>query len=257
MNNDSKPADEDIYIQPVESDPLQVMVDEHNKLRALHCNTPDLVYDEDISIIAQRIADKKVFAHSALEERNGYGENLAWNNEPTIQEALVLGIKQFYDEIEFYDYDAPSYSGPNGEKTGHFTQLVWKGSSKVGVGWSRMEMYGKEGWFIVIQYDPSGNFNNDFVNNVMPLRSAGECPAEKTMIDDTAENAISRGLEMINELREKHCDTPPMALDGDLLQTADFVAKKHGENSIWAHSQPEDRLRVYLPIFVVTCFKHA
>ena len=39
-------------------------------------------------------------------------------------EAVKLGVKQWYHEIEDYDYANPSYKGNNGEVLGHFTQVI-------------------------------------------------------------------------------------------------------------------------------------
>ena len=101
-----------------------VTVDEHNKFRALHCNTADVAYDHEMEVLAQKIADKKVFKHSSRDERNGAGENLAWNMEPTIGAAIAKGVKNFYSEIEFYQWDNPGNDGIGGEAVGHFTQVI-------------------------------------------------------------------------------------------------------------------------------------
>ena len=39
-------------------------------------------------------------------------------------------VRCFYDEIKLYNYDSPGFS----MGTGHFTQVVWKETSHVGVG---------------------------------------------------------------------------------------------------------------------------
>ena len=112
---------------------------------------------------------------------------------------------------------------------------------KVGLGFSRMEQMGHEGWLIFVLYDPSGNFNDDFENNVLPLKSAGECPPEPEKVEDSLKGAILVAHEMANLFRSQHCDTPLLEIDSDLLDSAMFVVKKHGDEGIWAHSAPEDR----------------
>ncbi len=42
-----------------------------------------------------------------------------------------------YNEIEDYDFDNPRFSF----KTGHFTQMVWKSSRKLGIG-TAVDYYG-------------------------------------------------------------------------------------------------------------------
>ena len=53
----------------------------HNKLRALHLNTPDLIWDEHLANIAQTYAEYLAASNSGLvhdqsNEENGWGENL-------------------------------------------------------------------------------------------------------------------------------------------------------------------------------------
>ena len=57
---------------------------------------------------------------------------------------------------------------------GHFTQLVWKNSKKLGLGLAQVV---KDGWasnYVVARYDPRGNFNmvgqkvQDYQANVAP-----------------------------------------------------------------------------------------
>jgi hypothetical protein len=43
-------------------------------------------------------------------------------------------------------------------ETGHFTQLVWKGSKKVGFGLASKD--GKD--YVVAEYDPPGNYLGEF-----------------------------------------------------------------------------------------------
>ncbi len=51
-------------------------------------------------------------------------------------------------------------------ETGHFTQVVWKASDKLGAGIAftsdRSQVY------VVAQYTPSGNFGGQFQENVSP-----------------------------------------------------------------------------------------
>ena len=57
--------------------------------------------------------------------QGSYGENLAkgygdWKS----------AITAWYDEVSDYDYSNPGFSS----STGHFTQLVWVGTTKLGCG---------------------------------------------------------------------------------------------------------------------------
>lgn len=52
--------------------------------------------------------------------------------------------------------------------TGHFTQVVWKGSQKLGVGFA-VSGDGNS-VYIVAQYTPPGNYMGQFQQNVLPAR---------------------------------------------------------------------------------------
>ena len=64
----------------------------------------------------------------------------------------------WYNEIDKYNFTNPGFS----METGHFTQVVWKSSQRIGCGISNngSEFYG------VAQYDPPGNFIGEFEQNV-------------------------------------------------------------------------------------------
>lgn len=65
-------------------------------------------------------------------QQNPYGENLYYANnfEPSAADA----VKSWYDEIEMYNFATHTYSG----NTGHFTQVVWRGTKELGVGRAKM-----------------------------------------------------------------------------------------------------------------------
>ena len=62
------------------------------------------------------------------------------------------------------------------ESTGHFTQLVWKDTTKVGCGAVHCNSNvnnGASGWYLVCEYTPRGNVIGAFKQNV---GKAGEGP---------------------------------------------------------------------------------
>ena len=67
-------------------------------------------------------------------------------------------IDSWYNEVQFYDYNNGQFS----MKTGHFTQLVWVASQKLGLGVAR----GNGKVVVVANYDPPGNLRGVFEENV-------------------------------------------------------------------------------------------
>ncbi|KAK1923511.1 CAP domain-containing protein [Papiliotrema laurentii] len=93
----------------------------HNDFRAQYGAAP-LVWDDTVAAYAQTQANKCVFAHSGGQ----YGENLAAGVGGGFNAAA--GFKGWADEASLYDYNNPGFSSA----TGHFTQVVWKNTQKLG-----------------------------------------------------------------------------------------------------------------------------
>ena len=51
--------------------------------------------------------------------------------------------------------------------TGHFTQVVWKSSTSIGLGIA----HGGRGTYCTAQYSPPGNYQGQFKSNVLPGRN--------------------------------------------------------------------------------------
>ncbi|XP_060074945.1 uncharacterized protein LOC132554644 isoform X2 [Ylistrum balloti] len=142
------------------------VVKAHNIYRARHQSGP-IVHSQELTSVAQRWADHLAktdgFQHSDC-NCNGkrIGENIAmkWTSGPdnyTGQEVT----DQWYGEVKMYTFgSAQPVSG-----TGHFTQVVWKGSDEIGVGKART----KDGKILVVaNYRPAGNMLGAFQENVLP-----------------------------------------------------------------------------------------
>jgi uncharacterized protein YkwD len=129
----------------------------HNKYRALH-HASALVWDDELADYAEKYASQCEFRHSS----SPYGENLA-TGYPSISAA----VKIWYNERERYSYNHPGYS----TATGHFSQVVWKSTRKLGCGYVACNgKNGTPGKFLVCEYSPHGNVLNKklFEENVLP-----------------------------------------------------------------------------------------
>jgi hypothetical protein len=71
-----------------------------------------------------------------------------------------LATQSWYDEIKDYNYGNPTFSA----KTGHFTQVIWKTSTKLGVGLGFSS--DKKKAYVVANYSPPGNYMGQFATNV-------------------------------------------------------------------------------------------
>ena len=68
----------------------------------------------------------------------------------------------WYDEIKMYDFSQGGYS----DQTGHFNQVVWKNSHKLGAGVAYNS--GRTKYYVVARYTPADNHMGQFTNNILP-----------------------------------------------------------------------------------------
>ena len=103
----------------------------HNDARA-EVGVPPLQWDEKLAAVAQKWADGLAAKGSNLEHSDApYGENLA-GYLPQYGERPVHGAKMWYDEKAKYHGEA--MEGDNYLTVGHYTQMVWAKTTKVGFG---------------------------------------------------------------------------------------------------------------------------
>ncbi|XP_067240085.1 Golgi-associated plant pathogenesis-related protein 1 [Chanodichthys erythropterus] len=140
----------------------QKFLDTHNQYRAQH-QAPALTYSEDLCGTAQKWAEHMLSNKSLGHSDTNDGENVFYafssqTKTPTGKEA----VDSWYGEIKDYNFDTPGHQ----PKTGHFTQVVWKSSTELGVG---MATDGNT-VFVVGQYRPAGNITNAgfYEKNVLP-----------------------------------------------------------------------------------------
>jgi len=141
--------------QAAHGDPA-AWLDAHNRYRARHCAAA-LTWSPKLAEVAQRWANALrdrgcQFGHSG----GNYGENLAAGTKGTLDPASV--VKMWYDEISQYRFPDGGFS----METGHFTQVVWRGTKQVGCARSQckgMDIY-------VCEYDPPGNWEGQYRDNV-------------------------------------------------------------------------------------------
>lgn len=165
----------------------------HNTLRQLHTSTPNLEWDNDLAAKAQVYAEtlrdiNKYSTKTQLIHENpsgGMGENLYWRDNKKLGTCAGASLS-WYNEIDDYSYDTAS--SINGKAIGHFTQVVWKGTMKFGVGIATMDsrkysQYGNTETFIVAKYSPPGNYYMSgqklqyYTENVQPRKAGAVTPS--------------------------------------------------------------------------------
>lgn len=129
---------------------VTAMLDAHNSWR-LRYSVPTLVWDNTVAAVAQdwanTIAATGTFAHRP---NNQYGENI-WSGTSGFF-VPADAVNNWGSEVENYDFAANSCAA--GKTCGHFTQLVWARTLRVGCG----KATGNGNDYYVCNYDPPGNF---------------------------------------------------------------------------------------------------
>ncbi|KAL9981258.1 hypothetical protein ACROYT_G009935 [Oculina patagonica] len=159
---------------------VQVNINEclkaHNTKRALHGAKP-LTWDSSLARKAQawalKLATKGVMEHAPW---SGAGENLYTSSSigdtaDTCKDAVLA----WYSE----ESDYPFWKPPNSifdtkAQIGHFTQVVWKSTKKLGVGIASVKRGFWTTTYIVARYAPPGNYEGRFKqqvgNSIMALK---------------------------------------------------------------------------------------
>eukprot|EP00092_Neocalanus_flemingeri_P074856 GFUD01092631.1.p1 GENE.GFUD01092631.1~~GFUD01092631.1.p1 ORF type:complete len:564 (-),score=152.43 GFUD01092631.1:25-1716(-) len=150
-------------------------------------NMKQMVWDNELARIAQRHADQCKFAHDCSScrktKRFGVGQNL-YIYKQTLAPPKTdwdKAVTDWYEEVTLFsnkNVEPFQFSSP----TGHFTQLVWGDTDKVGCGATQY----KDGrWFATLytcNYGPNGNFIRGQMYRQGPACSAcsqgGQCSGE-------------------------------------------------------------------------------
>ena len=133
------------------------LIELHNQERA-RVGAPPLAWDEglaaDAEAYARRLAKRGGgLVHSTRGDRDGQGENLWMGTAGYYPVAAMFGSwaqeKRFFRAGVFPNVGR----GVGWQEIGHYTQIVWGGTDRVGCG-----MHRSRGWdYLVCRYSPAGN----------------------------------------------------------------------------------------------------
>ncbi|KAK3798375.1 hypothetical protein RRG08_063386 [Elysia crispata] len=138
-SEESEDSESSSYEEVPLKDFRQRALKHHNKLRALH-GCPPLKLSKDLNQYAQKwaenMAKKNKLYHSNATMDNGekLGENVGMNyNSEGADFKGHEPVQMFYDEIKLYNFK----KGSGQPGTGHFTQVVWRETTELGMGKAR------------------------------------------------------------------------------------------------------------------------
>ncbi|KAG5316096.1 GAPR1 protein, partial [Acromyrmex insinuator] len=197
---------------------INVCLDTHNFYRSRH-GVPPLRLSKQLCKTSQDWANI-LAAKGRLEHKANidYGENLycMWSSNPKTIVGGEEPVNEWYAEEVQHQYGKE----PTTLKTGHFTQVIWRDSTELGVGMARNrngEVY------VVCNYNPAGNFLGSFTENVLP--SVDACSMKRINFSDLKQHYIDEqtwqqeALLVHNEYRRKH-RVPDLRLSPELTAAA-------------------------------------
>ncbi|XP_014609324.1 PREDICTED: uncharacterized protein LOC106789540 isoform X1 [Polistes canadensis] len=196
---------------------INMCLETHNYYRVRH-GVPPLRLSKQLCKTSQDWANI-LAARGRLEHRANidYGENLycMWSSNPKTVVGGDEPVNEWYAEEALHQYGKE----PTTLKTGHFTQVVWRDSTELGVGMARNrngEVY------VVCNYNPAGNFLGSFTDNV--LTPGGTSPSKRISFSKSQytldEQAWQQEALLVhNEYRRRH-RVPDLRLSPELTAAA-------------------------------------
>ncbi|HEY0635238.1 MAG TPA: CAP domain-containing protein [Gammaproteobacteria bacterium] len=128
----------------------RAILDYHNKVRA-NVSVAPLRWDDGLAAFAQQWADH-LASSCKMQHRqpNTYGENLYMG---TVGHYSAVDAAKGW-ESEKKDYHGGVIKEKNDKPVGHYTQMVWRDTKRVGCGETVCNGY----LMVVCNYDPPGNY---------------------------------------------------------------------------------------------------
>ncbi|KAJ4781126.1 hypothetical protein LUZ62_065383 [Rhynchospora pubera] len=128
---------------------VQDIIKAHNEVRA-EVNLPPLRWSKKLARYARTYAKKRVSDCRTVHSGGAFGENLFWGNPGGLY--LIDAVYRWAEEKQFYDYKTNKCVA--GQKCGHYTQLVWARTLRVGCA---KETCHNGDDFMICSYSPAGN----------------------------------------------------------------------------------------------------
>ncbi|XAR66673.1 hypothetical protein NMG60_11012979 [Bertholletia excelsa] len=121
-----------------------------------------LIWDQRLARYARRYANQRRLDCALRHSDGPYGENIFWGSGFGWTPAQAAAA--WVSERKWYDYGSNSCEG--GQECGHYTQVVWRSTRRVGC--ARVTCFGGRGVFMTCNYDPPGTISGRSLTELSP-----------------------------------------------------------------------------------------
>ncbi|KAI5294070.1 hypothetical protein KEM52_004756 [Ascosphaera acerosa] len=148
----------------------QMVLDAHNIHRANHSANP-LEWDSKLEAAALKLAQSCNYGHNTEIDGGGYGQNIGYGNSADHIDRMITDGMYNGEAANFEPYYGEADPGGDFGGYGHFTQIVWKGTTHVGCATYECDHLENASAdmrlpYSVCNYGPPGNMAGDYADNV-------------------------------------------------------------------------------------------
>ena len=111
-----------------------------------------LVWDANLARYAQSYCNQRRYDCDLKHSNGPYGENIFWGSGSGWSPAQAAAA--WVSERKWYDYWSNSCA--EDQECGHYTQIVWNSTERIGC--ARVDCFRGRGVFMSCNYDPPGNY---------------------------------------------------------------------------------------------------
>ncbi|OAL73435.1 hypothetical protein A7D00_1461 [Trichophyton violaceum] len=145
----------------------------HNIHRSNH-SAPALTWSSALESSARKLAESCRYGHDTSIDGGGYGQNIGYQSGYN-SVASLLTQQMYNEEVVLFEGNYGNNNPSNFHAWGHFTQMVWVGTTHVGCFTAHCSNLGGQGsggdaYYTVCNYSPPGNVLGQYAANVKPPR---------------------------------------------------------------------------------------